>query len=174
MLSAAAAFTDHWMCCGACQDGIPCGAGDPLMAAMEAEAAADMLALAPEGADVAAKPWLKPHGTRAAYRRHHRHGEPPCDLCRDAHNEWARAVNQPRRNVARALAAAEQALAAGDPPALAAALLRIRKWLDYGVEPGRAAFQRGITYVPATLGYVTPDRTEERESHDRQHQVGNA
>lgn len=30
-----------------------------------------------------------PHGTRAAYARHHRHGEEPCDACREA-NRLAR------------------------------------------------------------------------------------
>jgi len=27
---------------------------------------------------------LQPHGTRSAYRRHYRHGEKPCESCRQA------------------------------------------------------------------------------------------
>ena len=30
---------------------------------------------------------LEEHGTPAAYRRHYKRGEKPCDACRDAHNE---------------------------------------------------------------------------------------
>ena len=31
----------------------------------------------------------KPHGTLAAYRRHYRHGEKPCESCRQAHSREA-------------------------------------------------------------------------------------
>lgn len=34
----------------------------------------------------------KPCGTYAAYRRHRRNGEPPCDECRDAYMEAQRAT----------------------------------------------------------------------------------
>lgn len=33
---------------------------------------------------------LAPHGTTAAYRRHERHGEPPCEECREAHRKFQR------------------------------------------------------------------------------------
>lgn len=33
---------------------------------------------------------LKPCGTPAAYRRHLRHHEPPCQACLDAHNQATR------------------------------------------------------------------------------------
>lgn len=39
---------------------------------------------------------LKPHGTVAAYRRHARHGEQPCDLCKDA-NRLAAAARKEQR-----------------------------------------------------------------------------
>lgn len=32
----------------------------------------------------------QPCGTLSAYRRHHRHGEPPCETCRAAYNGWRR------------------------------------------------------------------------------------
>lgn len=33
---------------------------------------------------------VKPHGTRAAYQRHLRAGEPPCQACREACAEYTR------------------------------------------------------------------------------------
>jgi hypothetical protein len=39
---------------------------------------------------VSGAPWpswfLKPHGTPARYRYHYRHGEKPCQACREAFN----------------------------------------------------------------------------------------
>lgn len=39
---------------------------------------------------------VKPHGTPAAYRRHYRHGEKPCQRCADAANRARRERYQPR------------------------------------------------------------------------------
>jgi hypothetical protein len=36
------------------------------------------------------RPVTQPHGTLAAYRRHQRAGEPPCDPCRAANAEYHR------------------------------------------------------------------------------------
>lgn len=38
----------------------------------------------------------KPCGTVAAYRRHQRNGEPPCDACRKANADYQRAYQQRR------------------------------------------------------------------------------
>jgi hypothetical protein len=43
---------------------------------------------------------LRPCGTRAAYRRHHRHGEPACEKCRRAERE--RQVEYELRRAAKA------------------------------------------------------------------------
>src|SRR5690606_29324388 len=40
---------------------------------------------------------LKPCGTVAAYRRHQRHGEPPCDECRKAEAEHQREMYRIRK-----------------------------------------------------------------------------
>lgn len=50
------------------------------------------------------RPWwnLEPCGTLAAFRRHTRHGEKPCQLCREAHNR----DNRFRMRAARARKAA--------------------------------------------------------------------
>jgi uncharacterized protein (DUF3084 family) len=32
--------------------------------------------------------WVQPCGTRAAYQRHQRHGETPCDTCREASRNY--------------------------------------------------------------------------------------
>ena len=39
----------------------------------------------------------KPHGTMAAYRRHERAQEPPCQACKQAHAEYQRALYRRRR-----------------------------------------------------------------------------
>lgn len=39
---------------------------------------------------------LRPHGTEAAYQRHRRRGERPCEACRDAHSR-ARSGRKARR-----------------------------------------------------------------------------
>ena len=39
----------------------------------------------------------KPHGTMAAYRRHERAQEPPCQACKQAHAEYQRALYRKRR-----------------------------------------------------------------------------
>jgi hypothetical protein len=45
---------------------------------------------------------LKPHGTLAAYRRHERAGEKPCDACREFYNRQRR-ENSPVRLAEQAL-----------------------------------------------------------------------
>jgi hypothetical protein len=40
---------------------------------------------------------LAPCGTVAAYRRHQRHGEPACALCRAAWAEWQRTYQARRK-----------------------------------------------------------------------------
>jgi hypothetical protein len=50
-------------------------------------------------------PWpewrLRPHGTSARHRWHYRHGEKPCEACREAHNrDHAAAERQRRRRTA--------------------------------------------------------------------------
>ena len=37
---------------------------------------------------------MKPCGTEAAHRRHRRNGEPPCEMCKDAHNQRKRDTYQ--------------------------------------------------------------------------------
>lgn len=53
------------------------------------------------------RPWsetaLKPHGTAAAYRRHYRHSEMPCEACRRA---MALAAAEYRKRLAEAAAEA--------------------------------------------------------------------
>lgn len=39
----------------------------------------------------------KPHGTVAAYRRHERHGEQPCQACRKAWAEYQRELYRQRK-----------------------------------------------------------------------------
>ena len=39
----------------------------------------------------------KPHGTMAAYRRHERAQEPPCQACQQAHAEYQRALYANRK-----------------------------------------------------------------------------
>ena len=39
----------------------------------------------------------KPHGTMAAYRRHERAQEPPCQACKQAHAEYQRAMYRRRK-----------------------------------------------------------------------------
>ena len=39
----------------------------------------------------------KPHGTMAAYRRHERAQEPPCQACKQAHAEYQRALYRRRK-----------------------------------------------------------------------------
>ena len=39
----------------------------------------------------------KPHGTMAAYRRHERAQEPPCQACKQAHAEYQRAMYANRK-----------------------------------------------------------------------------
>jgi len=39
----------------------------------------------------------QPCGTNAAYKRHQRHGEPPCAACRAAWAEYQRAMYQRRK-----------------------------------------------------------------------------
>ena len=39
---------------------------------------------------------LRPCGTRAAYKRHHRNGEPPCAECREAEAAARRPGREPR------------------------------------------------------------------------------
>ena len=39
----------------------------------------------------------KPHGTMAAYRRHERAQEPPCQACKQAHAEYQRALYAKRK-----------------------------------------------------------------------------
>ena len=39
----------------------------------------------------------KPHGTMAAYRRHERAQEPPCQACKQAHAEYQRALYANRK-----------------------------------------------------------------------------
>ena len=41
----------------------------------------------------------KPCGTDAAYVRHLKHNETPCDDCKAAHAEWARARREPKPRV---------------------------------------------------------------------------
>jgi hypothetical protein len=43
---------------------------------------------------------LKPHGTPARYRRHHRDGEKPCEACRIAHNRDQAARARARKALA--------------------------------------------------------------------------
>lgn len=43
------------------------------------------------------RPATQPCGTTAAYRRHERRGEPPCQPCRDAEAERQRALYARRR-----------------------------------------------------------------------------
>lgn len=55
---------------------------------------------------------LKPHGTPAAYRRHLRHGEKPCEACRLAVAEYKRNLRQTHKRLNAlpvALAVAEAA-----------------------------------------------------------------
>lgn len=47
---------------------------------------------------------VKPCGTNAAYRRHKRHGEKPCESCRQAHHRY-NADAKRRRRERKALAA---------------------------------------------------------------------
>ncbi len=42
----------------------------------------------------------KPHGTMAAYRRHERAQEPPCDACKAAHAEYQRTLYRKRKGKA--------------------------------------------------------------------------
>ncbi len=44
-----------------------------------------------------------PHGTDAGYYWHHRLGEPPCDPCREAHNEKNRADRKKRQRQKKVL-----------------------------------------------------------------------
>jgi hypothetical protein len=39
----------------------------------------------------------QPHGTLAAYRRHQRHGEPPCEECRAAERQRQRKLYERRK-----------------------------------------------------------------------------
>ena len=39
----------------------------------------------------------KPHGTMAAYRRHERAQEPPCQACKQAHAEYQRVLYANRK-----------------------------------------------------------------------------
>lgn len=39
----------------------------------------------------------KPHGTMAAYRRHERAGEQPCDACKAAHAAYQRELYRRRK-----------------------------------------------------------------------------
>lgn len=41
---------------------------------------------------------LKPCGTVAAYRRHQRHGEEPCEACKKAHAEYHRELYRKRKS----------------------------------------------------------------------------
>lgn len=43
----------------------------------------------------------RPHGTLAAYRRHYRHGERPCEPCTQARARYWRDVLSPRRAARR-------------------------------------------------------------------------
>jgi hypothetical protein len=43
----------------------------------------------------------RPHGTRSAARRHYRHGEQPCEPCRQAEARYWRDVASPRRAARR-------------------------------------------------------------------------
>lgn len=43
---------------------------------------------------------LRPHGTPAAYRRHQRHGETPCEACRQARNRYQAEYRRARREAA--------------------------------------------------------------------------
>jgi hypothetical protein len=56
------------------------------------------------------RPWwnLEPCGTPAAFRRHERAGEKPCQLCREAHN----VDNRYRMRAYRARKAAQDGAAA--------------------------------------------------------------
>jgi hypothetical protein len=47
------------------------------------------------------RPQTEPCGTVAAYRRHERHQEPPCGLCRAAHSAYQRELYR-RRKMAEA------------------------------------------------------------------------
>ena len=42
-----------------------------------------------------ARKQIRPHGTEAAYKRHHRAGERPCDECVTAHREYQRSASRP-------------------------------------------------------------------------------
>lgn len=54
----------------------------------------------------------KPHGTDAAYRRHLRAGEKPCEACREAHNAYKRNLRQ----VSKRLGATKVALVVANAP----------------------------------------------------------
>ena len=43
------------------------------------------------------RPVTAPHGSTAAYKRHLRHGEAPCEACRAAWNEWQRGYYAARK-----------------------------------------------------------------------------
>ena len=51
---------------------------------------------------------MQPCGTVAAYRRHRRRGEKPCDACREAENARSRAYNSTRRKPAAQVVHASQ------------------------------------------------------------------
>lgn len=47
------------------------------------------------------RPPTQPCGTVAAYRRHRRAGEEPCDLCRSAYSDRQRQLYQQRKEARR-------------------------------------------------------------------------
>lgn len=46
---------------------------------------------------VPGRPVTAPCGTVAAYKRHQRHGEPPCEACRAAWSEYQRELYRRRK-----------------------------------------------------------------------------
>lgn len=47
------------------------------------------------------RPQTRPHGTRAAYARHYRHGEQPCEACRQWWRRWWQDTGRAQREARR-------------------------------------------------------------------------
>ena len=73
---------------------------------------------------------LKPCGTDAAYRRHRRHGEKPCDTCREAHNARKRKTDRGPRLPAPHGTASKYNTGCRCEPCSAAQRARNRAWRD--------------------------------------------
>lgn len=131
---------------------------------------------------------LKPCGTPAAYRRHLRNHEPPCEACREAAAKYKRGLRQVRKRLAAApvvLAVAEAApvpdvidvvadakenlrivaaaMAAAPPQALAGLSKRRQELVDFIVGATKSEEGGSLSEQLAALRNRNPD-PENRES----------